>query len=154
MTPAILTNYFFVGARLREHLATIPELAAEGAVQLVENLTEQGIQRAPTDTTAFVSWDGDIFPTGDEAKRAGGGRQQSFQQVWTVILAVRDASQTVDLVARNAKAGKLLGAIQMLLGGWKPSGAVTPLQRAAGRKPSYPPNAGLYPLTFQIQLFL
>lgn len=154
MNEALQVDYLFVGARIRERLADqVLQLATPGSIVDVENLSEQAIQRGVSDAIAFVGWDGDQFETGEQA-RAGGGRSQAMRQVWTVLVAVRNAAQQ-DGNARNVTVGPLLGAIHKALAGWAPPGGFRPLLRVPGRRPpQYASNVGLYPLTFEISLTL
>ena len=153
MNDALQADYLFVGARIRERLADqVAALAADGAIRDVENLSEQAVQRGISDATVFVAWDGDQFETGEQG-RAGGGRSQQMRQAWTAVVAVRSADQHDDS-ARNEAVGPLLAAIHHALAGWVPAGAFRPLLRVQGRKAQYLPNAGLYPLSFEVLLSL
>lgn len=151
-TPALLLDYLFAGAVIEARLRDqVTELAAEGAVQGVEAFS-QALERSISAPTAFVLWEGDLFPTG-ESSSAAGGKSQIVTQQWSVLLAVRNASQVVR-AARNASAGPLLSAIHKALAGWTPEGAYRPMRRISGRRASFSPNVGLYPLAFGLPLTL
>ena len=152
MNEALGSDYLFVGAAIRARLAAqVPALAADGAVQDIEHL-EQAVQRAVSDATVFVAWDGDNIEAGEQG-RAAGGRSQAMRQVWTAIVVVRNSAQH-DGNARNVEAGPLLAQVHTALAGWMPPGAFRPLQRVQGRRAQYTANVGLYPLAFEVGLTL
>lgn len=149
---ALLLDYLFAGelirARLREQVAG---LGAEDSVQGIETLA-QAVEKNIQAPTVFVLWEGDAINT-SELGSAGAGRSQLLRQQWTVLLAVRNATQN-DPKARNESAGPFLSAIHKALAGWAPEGTVRPFVRAQGRKANYTANVGLYPLTFDLPLNL
>lgn len=149
---ALLLDYLFAGALIRARLRDqVAGLAAQDSVRGIETLA-QAVEKSISAPTAFVLWEGDNVDA-SEAGRAGGGRSQVLRQQWTVLLAVRNATQN-DPDARNESAGPYLGAIHKALAGWAPEGSPRPFVRAAGRKANYTANVGLYPLSFELQLHL
>jgi hypothetical protein len=149
---ALLLDYLFAGelirSRLREQVAG---LGAPDAVQGIETLA-QAVEKNITAPTVFVLWEGDQINTSEQGTAAG-GRSQLMRQQWTVLLAVRNATQNAQ-DARNEAAGPFLSAIHKAVAGWAPEGTVRPFVRAQGRKASYTANVGLYPLTFELPLNL
>lgn len=145
---ALLADYLFVGARVRQRLAeTLPSVPVEGIEELVQLGAEDMRSRA-----VFVLWGGERFDA-SATGRAGAGTSQLLTQSWLVWLHVRHASQ-VDRDARNTVAGPLLATIHKALAGWTPEGAHRPLLRGASRTPSYRKTNALYPLGFDITLTL
>ena len=62
-------------------------------------------------------------------------------------------SGQVVLDGRNLAAGPLMSAIHIALAGWRPDGSVHAFHRTSpGKKPQYPDNGGMYPLSFSIDL--
>lgn len=151
-TPALLLDYLFARTLIQARLGDqVAELAASGAVQGVEEFA-QALERSISAPTAYVLWEGDLFPTGDSSSAAG-GKSQIVTQQWSVLLAVRNAAQA-ERDARNASAGPLLSSIHKALAGWTPEGAFRPMRRLPGRRANFSPNVGLYPLTFGLTLTL
>ncbi|MEQ1685456.1 MAG: hypothetical protein ABL916_17570 [Burkholderiaceae bacterium] len=149
---ALLLDYLFAGELIRTRLREqVPGLAAPDSVQGIETLA-QAVEKNITAPTVFVLWEGDLINTGEQGTAAG-GRSQLMRQQWTVLLAVRNATQG-DRGARNEAAGPYLSAIHKALAGWAPEGTVRPMLRAQGRKATYTANVGLYPLTFDLPLNL
>lgn len=149
---ALLLDYLFAGAQIRARLhAQVPGLAAEDSVQGIETLA-QAVEKNIQAPTVFVLWEGDSIDATD-AGRSGRGANQIIHQQWTLLLAVRNATQN-DPDARNEAAGPYLSAMHKALAGWAPDGSVRPFTRTQGRKASYTANVGLYPLTFELTLHL
>lgn len=144
----LLLDYLFAGsliqARLREQVAGLE------AVDGLESLA-QASEAHVTSARAFVIWTGDTFDTGESGRASRAS--QVVRQAWTVLLAVRNASQ-VQGDARNASAGPLLSAAHRALAGWSPEGALRPLIRINGPRPNYQASVGLYPLTFALDLVI
>lgn len=143
-TTALLLDYLFarplIEARLVDQVADLA-----GGVYGIDELA-QAVEKNITAPTAFVLWEGDAF--GDSAVE---GRSQIMRQQWTVLLAVRNATQQRG-APRNESAGPLMSAVHKALAGWKPEGALRPLARTTGRRANYTRNVGLYPLAFQLPL--
>jgi hypothetical protein len=138
-------NYLFmqgvIAARLNELLPALP-------VRPVDRMNDV-LETELRDTVAFVLWEGDRIR--DQA-RAGGSSK--ITQKFTIMLAVANARQNDD-AAINSDAGPLLSQVHAALSGWAPEQAYgNALKRTNGRAPVYSTNAGLYPLTFEIDLTL
>ena len=96
---ALLLDYLFAGELIRTRLREqVPGLSAADAVQGIETLA-QAVEKNIQAPTVFVLWEGDQINTGEQGSAAG-GRSQSMRQQWTVLLAVRNATQN-DPAARN-----------------------------------------------------
>lgn len=144
----LLLDYLFLQPLIVARLsAEVADLDQVDGIEELATATEAKV----IGTRAFVLWDGETF-AGDSG-RAGGGSRQIVTQTWSVLLAVRNASQ-VDPAARNASGGVHLSNIHKALAGWTPQGTYRPFVRTNGRKPNYRANVALYPLTFSIDLTL
>lgn len=144
-------DYLFVGerllARLREQLA---DVVHGDDIRPIEDIAQA--LASPRPAVVFVLWDGDQFSAADATEaRAGAARQA--QQLWSVLLSVRNASQ-VDDDARARQAGPLLSLIHRSVAGWAPAGCVRPFSRIQGRAAQYSGLSSLYPLTFSIPVHL
>ena len=148
MSALLLLDYLFLGPLITERLRAV--VTGLDQVDGIEELA-QASEAKVIGSRAFVLWDGESFA--GEPGRAGGGARQIVTHTWTVLLAVRNASQ-VDPAARNTSAGPHLSAIHKALAGWTPDGVFRPFIRVNGRKPNYRANVALYPLTFSIDLTL
>jgi hypothetical protein len=138
-------DYLFMGALIEQRLAEqVPELGIKGIEQLSQ-ATEENVRSLD----AFVLWESDAFreDAGGQASRSS----QMVTQTWTVLLAVRNASQ-VDKDGRNKAAGQWMAKIHRALHRWAPEGVSRPMTRTNGRKASYGGNTALLPLTFSITL--
>lgn len=146
MSKALMhADYLFIGPLIEARLAaSLPELTVSGIEQLA-----QATERNVRSLDAFVLWDGESFGA-NERERASRDSVM-VDHLWTVLLAIRNASQ-VNADARNRQAGQVLSGIHRSLHGWTPDGLHRPLLRANGRKPSYGNSTALYPLTFSITL--
>jgi hypothetical protein len=141
--PFLAENYLFmqglICARLNELL---PALVVRN-VDSMNNVLETELR----DTVAFVLWEGDRLR--DQARA---GASTKITQKFTVMLAVANARQN-DEAAINSDAGPLLSKVHAAISGWAPEQALgNSFKRTNGRAPVYSPNAGLYPLTFEIDL--
>ncbi len=150
-THPIRDDYLFVGPqivqRLREQMAG---LVPASDVLHIEQLGQAAANMGTRSPVVFVLWDGEGMGSGQRELNTGVAR--IMHQVWTVILYVRNASQ-VALDSRNLAAGPLMSAIHLALAGWRPEGSVHPFHRTSpGKKPQYPDNGGMYPLSFSIDL--
>lgn len=145
---AIRDDYLAVGPLIVERLDALLDGVQVKGIEHIAQATETNLLR----TTAFVLWERDLFDE-SEGGRASRGSSQIASQVWTVLLAVRHASQ-VDETARNTVAGPLLSLIHQALSGWQPDATHRPFRRTNGRQASYGKNVGLYPLSFAITLNL
>lgn len=150
--PALQADYLFVGAQIVERIrATVPEIAPSDVMQ-IDEMDQADKRQAARGGVAFVLWDGDAFAQAQAGQALSGGAHL-VQQVWTVLLLVRNAAQQPG-APRNDSAGPLLAKVHKALAGWTPPGAALPMHRTNGRRPDYKPNSGLYPLTFSIPLHL
>jgi hypothetical protein len=138
----LLADYLFVGSRIEARLKAEVSGLAVRSIELLAQATEANVRTLD----AFVLYEKDLF-----TDAAGRGASQLVDQVWTVLLAVRSASQ-VDATARNRQAGPYLASIHKALSGWTPEGAMRALKRINGREARYGGNTALYPLTFSITL--
>lgn len=146
---ALLLDYLFLRGRIvdRIRLASLGGPSVE--VLPIEDVTD-AIERSTRTSSVFVLWEGDGFPTGPDGRMPSA---QILRQSWTVLLAVRNASQhTGD--ARDQSAGALLSGLHRCIAGWTPEGATRPFLRGNGRQARYGGNVALYPLTFSIDLYL
>jgi hypothetical protein len=131
-----------IAQRLREQL---PQLVAYG-VQSMEQILATELRQP----IAFVLWDGERFK---DTSRAGGSTISS--QRFAVMLAVANATQDAQDAPLHNEAGPLLAQVHTALAGWEPEGiAQRSFRRVSGRSPIYSPNAGIYPLTFEIDINL
>jgi hypothetical protein len=138
----LLADYLFIGSRIEARLKSeVSGLAVRG-IELLAQATEANVRTLD----AFVLYEQDLF-----TDAAGRGASQLVDQVWTVLLAMRNASQ-VDPAARNHQAGPYLSSIHKALSGWAPEGTTRAFKRINGRKATYGGNTALYPLTFSITL--
>jgi hypothetical protein len=144
-TPSLETDYLFLAERLEQQLKNeVNGLVVRGIEQLAQ-ATDATVRHLE----AFVLWEGESFP---EAEASNASRASLMvTQTWTVLLAVRNASQ-VDPNARNSSAGPFLSSIHKAVHRWVPDGCHRPFKRVNGRNASYGNNTALYPLTFSITL--
>jgi hypothetical protein len=131
-----------IAQRLRDQ---IPGLLAYGVQSMDQILATE--LREPV---CFVLWDGERFK---DVGRSGGSTIAT--QRWAVMLAVANATQDAQDAPLNNQAGPLLAQIHTALAGCEveqiPGRA---LRRVNGRTPIYSANAGVYPLTFEIDINL
>jgi hypothetical protein len=131
-----------IAQRLREQM---PDLVAYGVQSMDQILATE--LRQPI---AFVLWDGERFK---DTSRAGGSTISS--QRWAVMVAVANANQDAQDAPLHNEAGPLLAKAHAALAGWTPESiAGRSFKRVNGRSPIYSPNAGIYPLTFEIDINL
>jgi hypothetical protein len=142
---SMLNDYLFLQGLIEARIAS--QIGDQVGVEPVNQLEEIAGKNLPRDTV-FVYWDGERIP--DDAS---GGASTMTQQLYTVLLAKRNARQVKG--ALNESAGPMLSALHRALAGWTPAGAMRPFRRSsAGRRPYYGANVALYPLTFSISLTL
>jgi|JI10StandDraft_1071094.scaffolds.fasta_scaffold1125903_2 hypothetical protein len=141
----MLADYLFLQELVEARIAA--QIGDQLDVQPINQLEDIAGKNLPRDTV-FVYWDGERIP--DDA---AGGASTMTQQLYTVLLAKRNARQVKG--ALNTSAGPQLSALHKAIAGWAPPGAMRPFRRAsAGRRPYYGTNVALYPLTFSISLTL
>lgn len=144
-SAALLLDYLFMGALIEQRLRDeVSGLSVHGIEQLA-----QATEANTRSLDAFVLFEGEAFAEAD-AGRASASSQMVTQK-WTVLLAVRNASQ-VDANGRNSTAGPYLYRIHRALSGWMPPDTHRAMCRTNGRQASYGGNTALYPLTFSITL--
>lgn len=80
--------------------------------------------------------------------RSALGDRQEVDQVWAVVLAVRNARTQITGEAARADAGPLIVAILKALQGWKPETGFTPLKRTNAPGPGFKSGFGYFPLYF------
>jgi hypothetical protein len=145
MSMPLASDYLFlqplIEQRLRDQIAGLP---VEGIEQLAQAVDSQD-QRP---RVCYVLWSGDRFP-----EAAPRGSASVVVQQWTAWLRVRNAS-AADKDARNEAAGAVLSALHKALSGWAPPDQQRAFRRASGARPNYQATSGLYPLTFEIELYL
>jgi hypothetical protein len=142
---ALLLDYLFLGPLIEQRLRNeVSGLAVRGIEQLAQ-ATEANVRSLD----AFVLFEGESFAEGDAGRASSSS--QLVTQKWTVLLAVRNASQ-VDANGRNNAAGPYLSSMHKALSGWTPPDAFRAMRRSNGRQASYGGNTALYPLTFSITL--
>lgn len=148
--PALLLDYLFVGPLIEARLgAEITDVRWQ-FVEHPEQIKEPAAGGAPS---GFIYWFGEKVDESPDG-RAGSGASQLSTFSWAVVLMVRSASQ-VKADARVAIAGPVLSRIHRALSGWTPEGALRPLRRTNGPRPSFEPGGtSLFPQTFSVTLAL
>jgi hypothetical protein len=146
--PALLADYLFLGPliqeRLKEQVLDVPVDLCETADQVLK-----ADQRA---RVLMVMWAGERFVE-SEAGRVSNQATQTVYQRWLVLLAINNPSAYKD--ARHKSAGQMLSAIHGAIAGWKPEGCTRAMQRAAASlRPDITATKAIYPLGFELQLYL
>lgn len=128
----------------------VPELRkVEGATELAA-ITERDFPNLQT-PAAYVVYAGDRVGggTSDSARQ---GRDQVVQQVWAVVLAVRNVREVTTGAAIRAQAGPLITAVLSALAGWEPIPELRALRRIQGAGPVWGKGVAFFELRFEAQL--
>lgn len=141
-----LTNYLaaepLIIARLKDK---VPEFAHVGDWSEYSTLEEGAIQTP----AAFVMYGG------DRVNEAGGkGNVQRADQIWGVVIVVRNVAQRRAGTAIREEAGPLMAQTLAALMGWQPAPQFRELERLPAPRPEYAKLVGFFPLQFAAGLIL
>lgn len=141
-----LDNYLaaepLIIARLKEQ---VPEFVHVGDWSEYSTL-EEGAIATPA---AFVMYGG------DRLHDAGGkGAVQRIDQMWGVVVVVRNVAQRRAGTAIREEAGPLMMKTVNALMGWKPAPQFRELERMPAPRPEYAKLVGFFPLQFAAALIL
>jgi hypothetical protein len=101
---------------------------------------------------AHVLYDGDRIADG--AGRSSTGEKQKVEQLWYVVLAVRNARTASTGEAARADAGVLLLRILKALQGWRLSPEHDPMKRINGVNPGHASGFLYIPIRFSTTIFI
>jgi hypothetical protein len=146
----MLDNYLaaeeLIKARLAEKLSEVPALNILSAADL------DGVKEASQVTPAVhVMYFDDEVP-GSDGDAALKSRHQKTQQLWAVILVVRNVRDKTGQASRE-DAGLLISTLLDTLQGWKPSAEHGPLRRRkAPFRTTYRNGFAYFPFLFSTQI--
>ena len=126
-------------ARLK---ASVPELLGVFSASDLEGVVEA----QQTTPAAHVLYFGDKVVDG--SGRSSTGEVQCVDQLWYVVLAVRNARNQITGQAARADAGPLISKILKALQGWVPTQAHGPLKRINGAGPGFKSGFAYLPFCF------
>lgn len=95
---------------------------------------------------AHVIYQGDAIPSGSSA---GQGTAQVVVQSWLVVVAVRNARDTLGGSDARRDAGALLTDTIQALSGWQPAPEFRPLVRVNAPRPGFNAGFAYFPLAFE-----
>lgn len=135
-----LDNYLaaeqLIITRLKE---TVPELVDVSDWSDYASINEAAI-RTPS---AYVLY------LGDRPREAGGkGEVQRADQIWGVMIVVRNVAQRPGGGEIRETAGPLMMRTLRALMGWQPAPQYRPLERMPAPRPDYRDSVGYFPLQF------
>jgi len=79
---------------------------------------------------------------------SGGMLSAEFEQIWLVVVAVRNVRSAKTGTDARAEAGPILAATLKALLGWRPSNEFQPFKPAPAPKPGFSAGYGYFPLAF------
>jgi len=92
---------------------------------------------------------------GDQLRPAGGrGEVQRIDQIWGVVIVVRNVAQRLAGTAIREEAGPLMMQVLRALMGWQLADQLRPLERMAAPRPQYEKLVGYFPLQFATGLII
>ena len=130
-------------ARLK---AMIPELVGAFSASDLEGVAEA----KQTTPAVHVLYYGDRVVEGNG--RSSTGEIQCVDQVWYVVLAVRNARTQLTNEAARADAGPLALKVLKALQGWQPSPEHGPLKRVNGAGPGFKAGFAYLPFCFATRI--
>jgi hypothetical protein len=89
-----------------------------------------------------------VFDSYIPTQEVGAGSVQEIQQSWTVVVAVRNASDHASGAGVRREASPLVELVLSALAGWKPAQGFTALRMAAGPGAVFSTGVGYYPMNF------
>jgi hypothetical protein len=130
-------------ARLKDQ---VPEMRGHFSASDLEGVVEAQ-QVTPA---VHVLYYGDRVVSGSGTSSTG--EMQCVDQLWYVVLAVRNARTPNTNEAVRADAGPLVSKVLKALQGWKPSALHGPLKRINGADPGFKAGFAYFPYLFQTRL--
>jgi hypothetical protein len=100
----------------------------------------------------FVMYDGYRLP--GEGGSANQGGAQMLDQLWTIVVVVRNVADPLNNQGVRNDAGALLATLFAALLGWKPGPAFRPLRAANPPRPSSADGVGYFPSSFSTRVTL
>ena len=84
------------------------------------------------------------------------GAVQQTEQLWGVVVAVRNARQARSKSGVREDAGPLMASVMAVLQGWKPSNEHSALKLTTldSARPSYGATVGFFPMTFATRVVI
>lgn len=148
----MITNYLSAEALIKQRL--IAEVPAVNERNVLSARDLEGIQESAQPVPALhVLYFDDEVPGGDGDK-AIHGRHQRIQQLWTVMVVVRNVRDATGQAVRQ-EAGELILAVLKALQGWTPSPDHGPLQRRkAPFRTTYRNGFAYFPFLFSTQVLI
>lgn len=144
-------NYFSAQSLI---ISQCQQLLADDAVNCAvraANGWRHALEQLQMVPAIFVWHQTDRIPSGATASR-GNGRNQIVDQVWSLVVAVRNVSDAAGAAAQS-NADPIIATL-LKLQGWKPSAEHGHLYRAQSPYQSaYVNGYGVYPFAFQSRIY-